>query len=376
MLEADTHVSFDGERILINGSPTYPGTAAEGLLYNVRTVNATFDDTLGKVDWWDDDGTHAENDCAGYGVWKSPDSAFANTERYIEGLPDYKAWGVLAVNLCFQGGHPLNAKPWIPEGKGSAGARPSGHRDFYHNSGFHGDGSLDDNHAARMASIIEACDRLGMVAIVELFYFGQDPVFRDEGAVLRATENGVDFLCERNYGNVILEIGNEIMQGHFHHDILKPGRVAELIHLAKKRARDVHGRDLLVSTSEAALLNVPKQWTWEQIDIVYEASDCVLLHGGDDIDHGKVGDTSIVVDKIEYIRDRPWFKESPRPIIFNESDGDHAFDAAARRNVSFGLHSGPHFQTMFPPKWGVWKNGTTWFFERVKARTGAPGTEL
>jgi len=208
-----------------------------------------------------------------------------------------------------------------------------------------------------------------MVAIVELFYFGQDPVFRDEEAVIRATENAVDFVCDRNYTNVILEIGNEIMQGHFHHDILKPGRVAELIRRAKEHARQAHGRDLLVSTSEAALLNVPSQWTYEQIDEVYEVSDCVLLHGGDDVDHGKVGDTSIVVDKIEYIRQRPWFKEKPRPIIFNESDGAQAFGAAVKRKVSFGLHSAEHFQTMFPPRWGVWENGVRWFLERVKLVT-------
>ena len=159
------------------------------------------------------------------------------------------------------------------------------------------------------------------------------------------------------------------MQGHFHHDILKPGRVAELIRRAKEHARQAHGRDLLVSTSEAALLNVPSQWTYEQIDEVYEVSDCVLLHGGDDVDHGKVGDTSIVVDKIEYIRQRPWFKEKPRPIIFNESDGAQAFGAAVKRKVSFGLHSAEHFQTMFPPRWGVWENGVRWFLERVKLVT-------
>jgi len=59
MPQARTHVSADGETILINGEPTYAGTGVEGLLFNVRTVNATFDDTLGEVDWWDDDGSHA-----------------------------------------------------------------------------------------------------------------------------------------------------------------------------------------------------------------------------------------------------------------------------------------------------------------------------
>ena len=63
MFEAKTEVSFSGEKVRINNQPTYAGNPrAEGLLLNERTVNATFDDTLGKVNWWDDDGSHPEND--------------------------------------------------------------------------------------------------------------------------------------------------------------------------------------------------------------------------------------------------------------------------------------------------------------------------
>ncbi len=39
-----TTVAIDGTRWLINGRVTYPGSAAEGLLMNVRMVNATFED--------------------------------------------------------------------------------------------------------------------------------------------------------------------------------------------------------------------------------------------------------------------------------------------------------------------------------------------
>lgn len=374
---AQTAVSIDGKRILMNGQPTYRGKgAAEGLLFNIRTVNATFDDTLGRVDWWDDDGTHAENGHAGYGSWKSPESAAANTGRFIQSLEEYRDWGILAVNLNFQGGHPIKGKPWIPEGEGSAGRRPNGHRDFYHNSGFHADGSIDSAHAERIAAVIEACDRLGMAVILQLFYFGQDTVFSDADAIRAAADHAVDFVCVRGYRNVLIEIANEAMQGHFHHNILKPGGVVELIHRVRDRAGTAHGRELPVSTSEAALLNIPRQWTEEQIDEVFEASDFVLLHGGDDMDHGRVGDASEVARKIEYIHARPWFKARPRPIVFNESDGDQAFDAAVKRGASFGLHSTEYFQTMWPPRWGVWENGTLWFFRKVKALTGAPGRAL
>ena len=370
MNNAKTNLSVDGTKFLINGQPTYKGQKkVEGFLFNIRTVNATFDDTINNVDWWDDDGSQAGNNYAGYGKWVSPDSAIANTQRYVDALPEYRSYGILAVNLDIQGGYPLNGKPEIEEGHGSAGRRSNGHRDFYHNSGFNPDGTLDQQYAERISSIIETCGRLGMVVILQLFYFGQDTVFENEDQIRSATDHAVDYICENGYRNVIIEIANEVMKGHYHHDILKPARVVELIHRVRERASSKHGRELPVSTSEAALLS-SRQWTPEQIDTVFEASDLVLIHGGDNIETGRVGDASELVEKVELFQSRPWFKERPRPIITNESQGQQAFDALVKRGISFGLHS-IYFQTMYPPRWGVWDNETKWFFERVKQLTGA-----
>ena len=56
-----TQVAIEGTQYAVNGEPTYPGTSCEGMLFNVRTVNATFYDTVGSVDWFDDDGTREGN---------------------------------------------------------------------------------------------------------------------------------------------------------------------------------------------------------------------------------------------------------------------------------------------------------------------------
>jgi hypothetical protein len=134
----------------------------------------------------------------------------------------------------------------------------------------------------------------------------------------------------------------------------------------------VHGQRLFVSTSEAALLN-ERQWTPEQIgtssiDAVMSACDVLIVHGGDNVETGKVGDASDLVRKVETLRARPWYQERPRPILTNEAHGAACFEALLRRGVSFGLHS-TAFQTMYPPRWGVWENDTSWFFERVRKLT-------
>jgi len=361
----NTTVRIGGERFFINGRPTYEGRPdVEGLLYNIRTVNATFDDTLGHVDYFDDDGSHAENDHAGYGQWRSPDSAFANTQRYVDALPQYRDCGILAVNLNFQGGHPLHGKTWITQTQGSANRGRNAQRDVLQNSAFGSDGVIDPRYAKRIAAVIDACAGLGMAVFLQYFHFGQDTVFTDEQGVLAAADHATDWICRHGWRNVIVEIANEVMAGHYHHAILQPSRVHELIERVRQRGRDMHGTDLLVSTSEAALLH-GRNWRPDEIDRVFSISDVVLLHGGDGIDHGDVGDQTEVARKIDYIRSRPWFRARPRPIVFNESDGKLAFEAALGRRVSFGLHSDV-LQTMWPPKWGVWSNRTMWFYNRVR----------
>ncbi len=215
--------------------------------------------------------------------------------------------------------------------------------------------------------MIEACDRLGMAVILQLFYFGQDTVFEHEGQIQRAVDRAVDLVCERGYRNVIIEIANEVMAGHYHHESLKPGRGAGLIARARTRAADEHDRSLLVTTSEAAVLD-PRQWTPAEIDDVLQSCDVIVIHGGDNVETGRVGEASDLVAKVELVRARPWFQRAPRPILSNEAHGETCFDALLERGVSFGLHS-TIFQTMFPPRWGVWDNETSWFFERVGALT-------
>src|SRR5687767_7069832 len=68
-----TRVAIADGRWHINGAITYPGTRAEGLLLNVRMVNATFEDR-----------NRPEFD------------ADSNTNEFIARIPEYVAHGVRA----------------------------------------------------------------------------------------------------------------------------------------------------------------------------------------------------------------------------------------------------------------------------------------
>jgi len=218
-----TRVSISNGRWYINGQVTYRGAKAEGLLLNVRMVNATFEDR-NRHDF-------------------DPET---NAAEFINRIPDYVADGVRAFTLNLQGGMP-----------GYEGAV---------NSAFEPDGSLRSSYLERVRHVIEACDRHGAVVILGCFYQRQDQVLRDAEAVRAGVVNVVKWIQTTGFSNVVVEIANEFGHGGFDHRILKePDGQVELIRLARQATPE-----LLVSTSGVG------DGTAHQH--VAQASDFLLVH--------------------------------------------------------------------------------------------------
>jgi CubicO group peptidase (beta-lactamase class C family) len=223
IFKPQTRVAIVQDRWHVNGRPTYGGAKAEGLLLNVRMVNAVFEDR--KRPTFD------------------PES---NTDRFIARVPEYVAHGVRAFTLCLQGGFP-----------GYEGAV---------NSAFNPDGSLRDEYLWRVRRVIEACDRQGVVIILGCYYQRQDQILKDEEAVKAGVVNVAKWIEASGFTNVVLEIANEFPHGGFDHRILKTADgQAELLRLAKKTAAK-----LLVSTSGIGDGKLP--------EAVARASDFILIH--------------------------------------------------------------------------------------------------
>ena len=145
-------------------------------------------------------------------------------------MPLWRKHGLLSFTLNLQGGSPegySKSQPW-------------------QTSGIAPDGTLLPDFMARLERILDRADQLGMAPIVGYFYFGQDQVLKDEAAVLRAVENSTNWLLYRKYRNVLVEVNNETNVKAYHHEILKPARINELIDLVKGMNRQ--GR-LLTGTS-------------------------------------------------------------------------------------------------------------------------------
>jgi hypothetical protein len=232
------------ERWQINGRVTWPGSAAEGLLPNVRMVNSVFED----------DRPAGERPAS---LPRDFDPA-ANTGEFVARISEYKAHGVLAFTISLQGGHP-----------GYEGA---------HNSAFDADGTLRDRYMDRVRTVIEACDAQGVAVILSCLYqrqHGKDPThlpraLAGRAAIRNAVQNTARWIAQHEFSHVLLEVANEFSHSGYQkwEDgawLRTPAAQVELIELA----RATHPR-LLVSTSGMGGGTIPPE--------IAKAADFVLIH--------------------------------------------------------------------------------------------------
>lgn len=274
-----TMVSIRGQQFFINGRPTYAGRnfkgmKIEGLLMNSRMVQGIYDDRNPET----------------VSRWKYPDTARwdaeRNTREFIAAMPEWRRHGLLGFTICLQGGSPQGYskdQPW-------------------HNSAFEADGSLRSDYFSRLERILDRADELGMVAIVGYFYFGQDQRLRDEAAVVRATKEATNWLLEKGYRNLLIEIANECDNRAYDQPIIKADRIHELIKLAQSIKKG--GRRLLVSASYNGG-SIPRP-------NLAAAADFLLLHGNG------VKDPNRIAEMVEQTRRVAGYR--PMPILFNEDD--------------------------------------------------------
>ena len=275
-----TVVTIQGEEFYINGEITLKGRklgdiSLEGLLPNSRMVQGIFDDLNPETRM----------------LWKYPDTgqwdANRNTNEFIAAMPQWRNHGLLAFTLNIQGGSPTGYgnKGWI-------------------NPGYYKDGKIILDYFNRLERILSKADELGMVVILGLYYFGQDEQLENEAAIKNGVNNTIDWLFEKGYRNVLIEINNECNVTAYNHAILRPDRVSELIELVKNRKHPKSGYRFYVSTSFSGK-HIPSA-------NVVTAADFLLLHGNG------AEKPEIITEMVEATRKVDGYR--PMPILFNEDD--------------------------------------------------------
>ena len=273
---ARTRLTIDGPRFRLNGSLTYAGQPPEGMLLNVRMVNSVFQDD-GRPEF-------------------DPES---NTAEFLGMMQEYVTHGVRAFTVSLQGGYP-----------GYDGAR---------NSAFQPDGSLKSAYLARVARVVERADALGAVVILSLYYQRQDQILGNEQAVRTGVIKTVDWVKQKGYRNIILEVANEYGHPGFGHAVLRSDAgVADLIRLAQDR----HSSLPVSASTRGNARTTPR---------VAAASDVILVHFND-------LSTSEIRTRVRDLR----ATYRTKPIVGNEDDRTGsaavgALTASVEAGASYGL---------------------------------------
>lgn len=158
---------------------------------------------------------------------------------------------------------------------------------------FNSDGSLKEAWMQRLRKVLDEADRLGMVAIVQYFYYAQfnDVQANADAAVTAATH----WLIDTGLHNFIVEAYNENCQDFV-------SEFVDRIHSVSQ----ARGRKLLVASSCGGGGKSPT-------DDFISKSDYVMLHGNGQTPSG-------VSNSINGVKSHSSYKSSPKPIVYNEDD--------------------------------------------------------
>ncbi|MGI6374862.1 MAG: hypothetical protein ACOX3S_02525 [Anaerolineae bacterium] len=366
-----TVVSFSGADVHIDGRPTYAGRVfegyrVEGLLFNVRAVQALFDDA----------------NPATRHHWAYPDTgewdADRNADEFCAALPTWRDHGVLGVTINLQGGGPTYT--------------PDPYRRYVNNA-FTSRGALKPDYARRLDRVLARADELGMVVLVGLFYWTQLLHMEGEPAIWRAADAALEHLARSGRRHILIELANEV-------DVVVDQTPYQrlfgwqTVHEFLLALRERHP-GLLYSTSGGGV--APETGRCLPSPQFVAAADYVLIHGNG-------ARPPQIARAVEMIRALPEYQAAPKPIIYNEDSPSLAnMEAAWRAGASWGYYDqgwlgqgtdaysdeayvdyavrprgnrGP-FEALSglqtpPINWGLNTPFKRAFFERVAAITAAP----
>lgn len=127
-----------------------------------------------------------------------------NTNRVIAALDEYAAHGVGAIGVSLQGGDPGYAKE--VNGISRNGVASGGKEHGSLVSAFNPDGSLKNSWMGRLERLLRETNSRGMVVCLAYFGRGQDEVFESQQAIVVAARNVTNWLIEKNFRNVVIDV--------------------------------------------------------------------------------------------------------------------------------------------------------------------------
>ena len=307
-----TKISIKGEDFYINDKLTYESASdlsVRGLLLNSRMIQGIFDD-------------YNESTVK---YWYYPDSnsydPMRNTKEFVGNMSIWRSYNLLAFTLGLQGGRPTKDKPndnslpqpWMVSAFDFKNA------------------NLDLKYMQRLQMILSKADDLGMIVILQFFYFGQVGHFdnyQNNTLIYKSMDNIIEWLLNTSYKNIMIDIANECNGKGYPGTILSPnnGSMANTIKYVKNKL----GTRFMVGTSFTGGAIPPN-------DII-DASDIILLHG-----NGQ--SPQKITEMVNKTRSSDGYKTKSKPILFTEDWNTDTLSSSNNMKSAIEMHASWGFMT-------------------------------
>lgn len=313
---------YMNDQLIYSELPNCPASY-HGLLMNARFIQGIFDDKA---------------DASRFNRYGKTFDADLNTQELIDNLPAWYEAGLRAITVGFQGGGPCFTI----------------NNQTISNSPFSEDGnSIEDSALDRMEKIILAADKQGMIVIVSYFYGAQSIFLKDDDSVVRAVKTASNWLRDRAFTNVIIEIANEQDLGGFNsHPVIQQGEgMVRLLDLAR---RESGGMPVGCSLGGGGYSQV-----------IAEASDVILIHGNGQSRQYFYN----LIKKAKAVH-------PIRPIVCNEdSQAISQLEVAFKMGISWGYYNNMTKQEP-PADWSITKGEDLFFATRMAMCIGLPCEDI
>ena len=193
-----------------------------------------------------------------------------NTQQVIDALDFYKQHGVLAISVGLQGDNPRYNDQ--VKGVSGNGAAKGGNKKGALVSAFRSDGSLKPEWLSRLERLLTAANERGMVVCLVYFHPGQDEIFEAPNAIAVAAKNITDWLIQKNFRNVVINVADEWdLDGRsWDHARFIPDNIDRFVELIRERFNHAD-YTLPIGAASSGRMTYP--------DSLAQVCDVVLLHG-------------------------------------------------------------------------------------------------
>ncbi|MCL2773638.1 MAG: hypothetical protein FWD71_09840 [Oscillospiraceae bacterium] len=245
---------------------------------------------------------------------------FRNKKEFINNLSIWKNSNINLITAALQSPNPF--------GEYYKKAREQNkNTDFSHvSSAIKSDGSLDLEYLLNIEDIIITAGNLGFTVLVNILNASCENIFQDEFSILNGIFNAVDWLEERSFPNVLVNI-TDISHTFYKSSVLNGDRFIKVFKSIKNKVKD----HLIVSAGIKSFANVSPI----NMDDYIKSSDFIPIYAKPN------HNTKKMLENIYFFKEEMGKIDKKLPLIMVKGDDlDEKYNSYGKNNLIEALENG------------------------------------